>query len=282
MDIQSININLPEFNLSEEAPIIPSKIFINRCRSAYTRAGCDWLVVYGDREHFANLAYLTGFDPRFEEALLLVGPDGQRILVVGNEGVGYASFAGLPLDVILCQSFSLMGQDRSIAPRLSDVFTNAGIRRGQRIALIGWKYFEENEWIGKYRSFYIPAFIVDILKEIAGDLDAVLDATEVLMHPTQGLRSFNEVEQIASFEWSASRASAAVLKILNYTRPGMTEFQAASSMGYGGDPFTAHFMFASGKGEIIGLRSPTGRYIELGDGITIAIGFRGDYVAGLV
>ena len=28
-----------------------------------------------DREHSANLAYLSGFDPRFEEALLVVGPD---------------------------------------------------------------------------------------------------------------------------------------------------------------------------------------------------------------
>ena len=35
------------------------------------------LVVYGDREHFANLAYLTGFDPRFEEAVLIVGANRQ-------------------------------------------------------------------------------------------------------------------------------------------------------------------------------------------------------------
>ncbi len=31
-----------------------------------TAAGLDFLVVYADREHSANLAYLTGFDPRFE------------------------------------------------------------------------------------------------------------------------------------------------------------------------------------------------------------------------
>ena len=31
--------------------------------------GLDQLVVYADREHSANLSYLTGFDPRFEEAL---------------------------------------------------------------------------------------------------------------------------------------------------------------------------------------------------------------------
>ena len=37
-------------------------------------AGLDALLVYADREHFANLSYLTGFDPRFEEALLILVP----------------------------------------------------------------------------------------------------------------------------------------------------------------------------------------------------------------
>ena len=32
------------------------------------------LVVYGDREHAANIHWLTGFDPRFEEAVLVVTP----------------------------------------------------------------------------------------------------------------------------------------------------------------------------------------------------------------
>ena len=36
--------------------------------------GYDHIVVWGDREHSANIAYLTGFDPRFEEAVLIVGP----------------------------------------------------------------------------------------------------------------------------------------------------------------------------------------------------------------
>ena len=42
------------------------------------------------REHFANLAYLTGFDPRFEEAVLILGSDSQTLLlVVGNECESY-------------------------------------------------------------------------------------------------------------------------------------------------------------------------------------------------
>ena len=33
-------------------------------------------VIYADREHFANLAYLTGFEPRFEEALAIIYSSG--------------------------------------------------------------------------------------------------------------------------------------------------------------------------------------------------------------
>ena len=51
------------------------------------------LVVWADREHSANLSYLTGFDPRFEEAILIVGRDGEPAILVGNECWGMAGAA---------------------------------------------------------------------------------------------------------------------------------------------------------------------------------------------
>ena len=45
---------------------------LERLRARCDEEGYDRLVVYADREHSANLAYLTGFDPRFEEAALVV------------------------------------------------------------------------------------------------------------------------------------------------------------------------------------------------------------------
>ena len=63
----------------------------------------DHLVVWADREHSANLAYLTGFDPRFEEAVLIVvGGAATPALLVGNEcfatgGGGAAAAALRPL-----------------------------------------------------------------------------------------------------------------------------------------------------------------------------------------
>lgn len=79
--------------------------------------------------------------------MLLLGPGKRRVLIIGNEGMGYTPLAGLILEVGLCQSFSRMGQDRSRAPRLDQILRNAGIHTGQRVAVAGWKYLEVFETV---------------------------------------------------------------------------------------------------------------------------------------
>src|SRR6185369_11514561 len=89
-------ISLPDFGMSDEMPIIPAEIYRDRLERLRARAdeqGYDQLVVYADREHSANLAYLTGFDPRFEEAMLVVNPTGEPAILVGNECFGMAGAA---------------------------------------------------------------------------------------------------------------------------------------------------------------------------------------------
>ena len=93
------------------------------CASAWIKRGYDRLVVYADREHSANLAWLTGFDPRFEEAILIVGADRrtghprrQRVLRDGRRR------ARCRCDVIdsrtsACRASRATGRDRS--PRSS-------------------------------------------------------------------------------------------------------------------------------------------------------------------
>jgi hypothetical protein len=83
-------------------PLLPAGLYAERLegvRSAMDARGYDHLVVWGDREHSANLAYLSGFDPRFEEALLVVGPTGDPAVLVGNECEGMAGAAPLPWDL---------------------------------------------------------------------------------------------------------------------------------------------------------------------------------------
>jgi hypothetical protein len=278
MPVTLRDVAVPAFGIPLDPPRIPSAAYETRCSAAYARAECDWLVVYADREHLANMAFLSGFEPRFEEALLLLGPSNRRVLVVGNEGEGYTPVSGLPgLEVVLAQSMSLMGQDRSRTPDLAGVLKDAGLKAGHTMGLVGWKYLEAAEWREPSPGFFVPHYLVTILGGIAGGQDALKDATPTLMHPSTGLRSAIDADQIALHEWGAARASAAVWRIVEGTRLGVSELEAASVMGYAGEVLTAHVMYATGdaRDAVIGMRSPGGRIVKRGDGATAAIGYWG-------
>jgi Xaa-Pro aminopeptidase len=93
------SIDLPDFGRSDERPVLPADVYAARLDALRERAerdGYDRLVVYADREHSANLAWLTGFDPRFEEAVLIVAPVGEPLILVGNECYGMDVAAAHP------------------------------------------------------------------------------------------------------------------------------------------------------------------------------------------
>jgi hypothetical protein len=273
--VQLRTLALPTQASSAEQPRIPLEEYARACDALYAAAGSDWVVVYGDREHAANLSYLCGFDPRFEEALLVLGRGARRVLIVGNEGLGYTNVSPLELEVALAQSLSLMGQTRLQAPRLAAVLHAIGIAEGQQVAVVGWKYLEPEETDDPAAPAFAPALLVDSLRRLVGRSGRVVDATALLLHPSEGLKARNSAARIAAAEWSAARAAEAVLRIVRGARPGMTELEAAGLMQYQGDPLSCHVMLSGGRGPIVGLRSPSGRRLAEGDGVTTAVGFRG-------
>ncbi|MDP9354303.1 MAG: M24 family metallopeptidase [Chloroflexota bacterium] len=275
MKVELRHVPLLDMDVPSAPPPIPSSEYEARARALYAAAEVDWVVVYGDREHNASLLYLCGFDPRFEEALLLLGPGDRRILVVGNEGVVHASVAGLSVEVVLCQSLSLLAQPRDVAPRLRDVLRAAGLGPGQQAGVTGWKYLEADETDDPTTPAFVPAFLIRDIHEATGS--APRDVTAELMHPVRGLRVYNSAAQIAAFEWAAARVGRSVLRVVRGTEPGMTEMDAAGLLGYSGEPLSMHPIVASGApGEPInGLRSPGARRLGRGDGITVGVGYWG-------
>ncbi len=274
MNVQLRTLTLPAQAPTADQPRIPVEEYARACDALYAAAASDWVVIYGDREHAANLSYLCGFDPRFEEALLVLGRGARRTLIVGNEGVGYASVAPIELEIALAQSLSLMGQTRVRAPRLAAVLHAIGIAEGHQVAVIGWKYLEPEETDDPTAPAFVPALLVDILRRLAGPSGRLVDTTPLLLHPSAGLKVRNSAARIAAAEWSAMRAGEAVLRIVRGARPGMTELEAAGLMQYQGDPLTCHMMLSGGRGPIVGLSSPSDRRLAAGDGITTAVGFR--------
>jgi hypothetical protein len=224
------------------------------------------------------MLHLTGFEPRFEEALLLLGRSGERLVLLGNESMDYLPVARLPgLQAKLAQSLSLMAQDRSQAPSLKAVLAECGITQGQSIGLVGWKYLEPEEWGSTGTGYVFPHHIVQMLTELAGGDALLSDVTPVLMHPETGERAVVDADQIAVFEWAAVRASRAVWRAVSGSAPGMSEFEVAGLMGYQGEPLSCHTMMASAApgGHVIGLRGPTARRLDAGDGVTTAVGYWG-------
>ena len=104
--------------------------------------GLDVLVIYADREHGANYAYLTGFEPRFEENLKM----GRYSFIQGK--------------VIHVPHFSLPYQPMEPLKDMTGLVEEAGIQDGMTIGCAGWKHFT-SKCKGEENLLDIPAFIAD-------------------------------------------------------------------------------------------------------------------------
>ena len=271
-------VALPDFGDPVEQPVVPAALhaarlaaFIDRVRAL----GLGMALVYADREHSANLSYLTGFDPRFEEALLVVGAKSSPAILTGPENQGSARAASAAFEVTLFPSFGLLGQDRSMTPPLGDVLRQLGLQSGMAVGLVGWKYFGADEGALPGQMFDLPSYIVDTVRNVVGNSGRIVNATALLVHPSNGMRTVNEIEQLAAFEFASCHTSGAVRRVVLGARPGMSEFEAARLLGPIGLPLSCHPMLSTGVRAALGLGSPSSKLIERGDPITVAYGVWG-------
>ena len=275
------DVTLPDFGMPDVRPELPASIHadrLGRLRARMAAAGHDRLVVYADREHSANLAWLTGFDPRFEEAIAVVGPTGDPAILVGNECYGLAGAAPLPMRRALVQDLSLPSQPRDRSRPLDAILGDEGIGAGARVGVVGWKTYADPA------AIEAPAFLVDTLRRLCGTGGRVVNATGLLIDAGDGLRIVNEVEQLAAFEYAACQTSDGVRRLLFGLEPGLTEAEAVRFLRWNGMPLSCHLMLSSGPRASFGLLSPTDRRIERGDRFTVAFGVWGalDCRAGFV
>jgi Xaa-Pro aminopeptidase len=266
-----VEIEWPEFGECGPPPRPSVEEFegrVDATRSAMERLGLTHLVVYGDREHFANLAYLTGFDPRFEEALLIMGCQGIPLLLVGNECEDYLPFSPLyeagKLRGERFQSFSLLNQPRDDSRLLYDIFADEGIDRDSAVGCVGWKYFSGTEHPSGAHAIDLPTYLVDTLRDLAGWKN-VTNATAILMHPEYGLRTFCSPAEIAYFEYTDILASEGMKRMIFGIREGMTDHDLAKLIEYNGVPMGCHMTMATGDTRHLGLTSPVGAPIRRGD-----------------
>ena len=267
---QLIEIEWPEFGLAR--PPVPTSLAefqsrLTMVRSRMSALGLTHLVVYGDREHSANLAYLTGFDPRFEEALLILGTRELPLLIVGNECEGYLPVSPLynagQLRAELYQPFSLLNQPRDRSRLLAEILADEGVAANSKVGCIGWKYFGESEHPGGDRAIEIPAYIVDTLRTLAQQ-EQVVNASAILMNPADGLRAIASPSEIAYFEYSNILAAESMKKMIHGMRDGMSDHELMMLAQLNGIPLGCHPTLATGEHWQQGLYSPTGQPVQRG------------------
>jgi hypothetical protein len=268
-------VRLPEFGEPSVMPSIPKQHYasrINACLARARAAGFDLVAVYGDREHAANIAYLSGCDPRFEEALLIFGKTEMPQLLIGNEGWGYAELCDGPYERVLCQTFSLPAQPRGDSSPFPDILSACGVSKGAKVAAIGWKPVTQEDNGFPSGASDIPEFIASQIRRLIGPSGLMTNAAGLMMNPRDGLRAINDADQLAMFEFSATFTSQGLRNVLGATEPGMTELAAARHLGMNGLPLCCHPMLSAGKRASYGLPSPSLNIMQRGDPVTVAYG----------
>ena len=265
---------------AEAATADEYQLRIDRTRLGMESHGLDYLVVYGDREHFANLAYLTGLDPRFEEAVLVISQTDLPLIIVGLECEGYLPVSPLyragKLRSERYATFSLMNMPLKGSRLIKDIFTDIGMTKGDTVGCTGIKYYDGSEGNGGALALDVPSYLADTLREIVG-YKQVVNAAGIFINPDTGLRSYCSAAEIAYFEYTNTLASEGMKRMHFGLRAGMTDHDLMRLIQYNGEPFGCHLTMAAGQ-ETPGLCGASGRIITRGDTLAMNICYWGSNI----
>jgi hypothetical protein len=237
------------------------------------------LVVYGDREHFANIHYFTGYDPRFEESLLILSPGREPVLLLGNEGWNYSEVIPYQIKKVLFQSLSLAGQPRETANRtiLKETLSRAGLDKNSVAGIIGMKYYVAEEAEDHQHIIDIPHFMVKALESLC---QQILNVTDIMIHPCYGIRTTLDIDEMTVLELAGTKSSRSVYNVMKNLKPGISEIEASAYLAVDGDPLVAHPNLNFSPEDIRrGLVSPGSRRLKYGDPFNIGFGYRSSMVA---
>lgn len=229
---------------------------IEAVRERMRRAGWTHLLAYGDREHFANVQWLAGIDPRFEEALCIVGLDGDPLILLGNECVNYFPASPAPFRVERYQPFSLPDMPRDESRTLAEIVRSEGIDAHSKVGLAGWKTYSTPQ------ETDVPSYIADTVRFAAG-WENVENAASIFIDTRDGLRSIASAQEIVFFEWTNTLASDAMSRVIHAIKPGMLDHELLELVRYNGVPLGCHMTLKCGANRV-SLASARGERMERG------------------
>lgn len=234
--------------------------------------GFDAVVVYADLEHGSNFEYLCGFLPRFEEALLILHANGKAFMVLGNENLNKAGKARIEAVPIHMPHFSLPNQPMQTEKSVAQILASCELEDAEKIGLIGWKNFtshvEDNHLL-----FDLPYFLVEALKTVCGE--AQFTNAAYLLIGENGVRTTNNANEFAHYEYGAALAGNCILKTMDRLKVGKTEMEMAETLAADGQRHSVVTIMATGARFEKANLYPGNKQIQCGDKISITTGFKG-------
>ncbi|MBP1042732.1 aminopeptidase P family N-terminal domain-containing protein [Vagococcus sp. BWB3-3] len=234
----------------------------------------ELIVVYADKEHGANFEYLTGFIPRFEEALLVLKADGQAYLLLGNENVKMAGHARLANTVIHVPYFSLPNQPMEGERLLEEVFKEVGMAQASKVGVVGWKLFKSSLQSNQ-QMFDLPHYVVRALEKTVSGEGVLVNGTEVFIGEDIGARTVANSNELAHYEYGANLASTCMLETLNAVQVGKRETELGALLSAEGQIHTVVTIAATGQRFEKANLYPTHKQLQLGDKVSLTTAFKG-------
>lgn len=243
-----------------------------RLLESMQKDGFDAVVVYADLEHGSNFEYLCGFLPRFEEALLILHANGKAFMVLGNENLNKAGKARIEAVPIHMPHFSLPNQPMQTEKSVAQILASCELEDAGKIGLIGWKNFtshvEDNHLL-----FDLPYFLVEALKTVCGK--AQFANAAYLLIGENGVRTTNNANEFAHYEYGAALAGNCILKTMDRLKVGKTEMEMAETLAADGQRHSVVTIMATGARFEKANLYPGNKQIQCGDKISITTGFKG-------
>lgn len=250
------------------------KLRLQKILSAMQQHNFDALVIYADKEHGGNFEYLSGFIPRFEEALLVVTARGKLTYIMGNENLKLVPHARNPGVCLHAPAFSLPNQPMDHSAPLATLLAQADVKPASKIGVVGWKLFTGQQQ-NNACLFDVPAFILDAVIEAAGDRQYVTNATALFISPESGARCLNSANEIAFYEYGANLASTHILKAMDALDIGKREKEIGQLLTGDGQPGNVVTIAATGDRFAHAGLYPTDKQIQRGDKFSLTVGYKG-------
>lgn len=276
MELVYQKVKQPKPDGTNRPVMLSDETMRNRYDKVFERmvnAQLDTLIIYADLEHGSNFEYLTGFLPRFEEALLILHRNQRNYMLMGNENLNKVAMARIKATPIHVPYFSLPNQPMDNTEKLSALLAKADIKAGSRVGIAGWKNFtstlEDNQ-----AMFDLPSYLLEEIRLLVGTTGTLSNAASIFIGE-HGARCTNTVNELAHYEFGAALASDCMLKAMNHLDVGVSEMALGEDLNAGGQRNSVVTIASAGKRFIKANLYPTQNQVTLGDAISLTVGYKG-------